>query len=396
MSPDRLDFKPFDADNHYYEALDAFTRHVPQEMQPRIVQWVDIGGRKHHLVGGVLAKAVANPTWDPIAKPGALRPYFEGNPERISPLEMLKDREPLPAHYMDPVARSEVIEAQGLAGVWLFPTLGVLYEELIKTDVEAVTVMMGAFNRWLHDDWSYNHDDTIFAAPYIALGDLDAAVAEVDKVLGLGASVLVMRPAPVTTGSGVLSPFNSHFDPFWARLNEAGVTLVIHAADSGYSSQGYADDRFSSIGLGGGAGPNLRSFAIERAAQDWLIQAVFEKIFDRFSNLRVASVENGSDFLAPMFRKFTQTANKSYWWFDDHPVDTFRQHVWMNPFWEDDLDEVVELMGAERVIFGSDWPHIEGMPEPLDYLAELKNCDDDQVRRIMLDNVTELNTPRPI
>ena len=67
MTPDALDFVPFDADNHYYEALDAFTRHVPAAMQPRIVQWVDMGGRKHHLVGGRLAKAVANPTWDPIA-----------------------------------------------------------------------------------------------------------------------------------------------------------------------------------------------------------------------------------------------------------------------------------------------------------------------------------------
>jgi len=395
-SPEQLDYRPFDADNHYYEALDAFTRHVPEQMQPRIVQWVDIGGRKHHLVGGVLARAVANPTWDPIAKPGALRPYFEGNPERISPLEMLKDREPLPAHYLDPLERAKVIDQQGLAGVWLFPTLGVLYEELIKTDVEAVVTMMQAFNRWLHDDWSYNHDNTIFAAPYIALGDVAAATAEVDKVLGLGASVLVMRPAPVTTAEGVFSPFHKRFDPFWARLNEAGVTLVIHAADSGYSSQGYADDRFSSIGLGGSAGPSLKGFAIERAAQDWLIQAVFEKIFDRFDNLRVASVENGSDFLAPMFRKLDQTAKKSYWWFGDHPVDTFKQHVWMNPFWEDDVDEVVELMGAERVIFGSDWPHIEGMPQPLDYLAELKNCDSEQIRRIVLDNVTELNTPRPL
>ena len=126
-----------------------------------------------------------------------------------------------------------------------------------------------------------------------------------------------------------------------------------------------------------------------------MIQAVFEKLFDRFPNLRVASVENGSDFLAPMFRKFDQTAKKNYWWFDDHPVDTFRHHVWMNPFWEDDVDEVVELMGADRVIFGSDWPHIEGMPQPLDYLVELKNLDDAQIRRVMLDNVTELNTPRP-
>ena len=127
-----------------------------------------------------------------------------------------------------------------------------------------------------------------------------------------------------------------------------------------------------------------------------LIQAVFEKLFVRFPNLRVGSVENGSDFLGPMFRKMDQVAKKNYWWFDDHPVDTFKQHVWMNPFWEDDVDEVVELMGADRVIFGSDWPHIEGMPQPLDYLVELKNLTPEQTKQVMLDNVMELNSPQPL
>lgn len=395
MTPDQLEFLPFDADNHYYEALDAFTRHVPEHMQPRIVQWVDMGGRKHHLVGGKLAKAVANPTWDPIAKPGALRPYFEGNPDRLNPLEMLKDREPLPAYYMDPAERVKIIKQQGLQGVWLFPTLGVLYEEIIKNDVDATVVMMQAFNQWLHDDWMYNYDNTIFSAPYISLGDVDAAVAEVDKVIGMGARVLVMRPAAVTTCHGTVSPFNQMFDPVWARINEAGVTLVVHASDSGYSSQGYADDHFTSLGMGGGAGPTIKTFAIERAAQDWLIQAVFEKLFVRFPNLRVGSVENGADFLGPMFRKMEQVAKKNYWWFDDHPVDTFKHHVWMNPFWEDDVDEVVGLMGADRVIFGSDWPHIEGMPQPLDYLVELKNLSAAETKQVMHDNVLELNTPRP-
>ena len=54
--------------------------------------------------------------------------------------------------------------------------------------------------------------------------------------------------------------------------------------------------------------------------------------------------------------------------FNEDPVETFRRNIWINPFWEDDVNEVVECMGADRVIFGSDWPHIEGMPEPLDYL----------------------------
>jgi hypothetical protein len=123
-----LDYLAFDCDNHYYEAHDAFTRHVPRAMQPRCVQWAEIDGRKYHVVGGKLSRAVVNPTWNPIAKPGAMYEYFRGNPHGRNPLEMLRDREPLPAHYMDRDSRVSVIERQGLEGVWLFPTLGVLYE----------------------------------------------------------------------------------------------------------------------------------------------------------------------------------------------------------------------------------------------------------------------------
>ena len=391
-----LGFEPFDADNHYYEAADAFTRHVDPRMQPRVVQWVDMGGRKHHLVGGALSRAVSNPTWNPIAKPGALRDYFKGNPEGKNPLEMLKDREPLPEEYMNPSARLRVMDSQGLQCVWLFPTLGVLYEQLLRRDVDAVAAMMRGFNRWLCEDWGYDFEGRIFAAPYIALGDASAAVDEIERVAQLGARVLVMRPAAVTTRTGVFSPFHPMFEPVWQCINDAGITLVIHAGDSGYSTQGYAEDGFSSTGFGSGGAPSLRAFAIERAAQDWLMQSVFEKLYDRFPNLRVASVENGSDFLAPMFRKFSQMAKKNYWWFDDHPVDTFRAHVWMNPFWEDDVREVTDLMGADRVIFGSDWPHIEGMPQPLDYLEELEGFSAEDRRLIMRENAMGLNEPRPV
>ena len=34
-----LPYQAFDADNHYYEALDAFTRHLDPKLGPRCVQW---------------------------------------------------------------------------------------------------------------------------------------------------------------------------------------------------------------------------------------------------------------------------------------------------------------------------------------------------------------------
>ena len=77
------------------------------------------------------------------------------------------------------------------------------------------------------------------------------------------------------------------------------------------------------------------------------------------------------------------------------PRVQFKEHVWINPFWEDDVYEVAEYMGTDHVIFGSDWPHIEGMPQPLDYLTELENFSDEDRLKILRDNARALNTPQP-
>jgi predicted TIM-barrel fold metal-dependent hydrolase len=75
---------------------------------------------------------------------------------------------------------------------------------------------------------------------------------------------------------------------------------------------------------------------------------------------------------------------------DDLPSEIFKQHIWVSPFPEEDVPRLVEAIGAERVLFGSDWPHLEGTPEPIDYATHLKAIDDASVRRIMRDNALEL------
>ena len=150
-------------------------------------------------------------------------------------------------------------------------------------------------------------------------------------------------------------------------------------------------DGFGAELRGGGWQPSIKAFHIERAAYDFLVTLAFEKLFERFPNLRIASVENGSEFLPDLFRKLRSTHRRMPGYFKEDPVETFRRHVWINPFWEDDVHEVVELMGAERVIFGSDWPHIEGMPQPLDYVDELAGFDDADAAKILRDNARALN-----
>ena len=191
-----LEHPVFDADNHYYEALDAFTRHLDPSLGPRAVQWAEIDGRKYHLVAGRVSHAVTNPTFDPIAKPGVLHDFLRGRLDGRTPSELLRQRESIPAHYRDPDARLEVMDEQGLEGVWLFPTLGILYEELLKHDVPALTATFRAFNRWLDEDWGVAYRERIFGAPYISLADVDWAVEELEWRFSAGRASSACDPQP--------------------------------------------------------------------------------------------------------------------------------------------------------------------------------------------------------
>ena len=108
-------------------------------------------------------------------------------------MEYLKDREPLPAAYIDRDARLEIMKTQNLESIWLFPTLGVLYEELLKDDTQAVVALMKGFNRWIEEDWGFDYKEKIFASPYISLMDIDQAVSELEWCLEKGARTIVMR-----------------------------------------------------------------------------------------------------------------------------------------------------------------------------------------------------------
>ena len=387
--------RPFDADNHYYEALDAFTRHLDPAWGPRTFQWAEINGRQYNVLGGKVSRAVVNPTFDPVASPGVLKDYFRGNPNGDDPLDLLKARDRIKPEYRDRDARLATMDIHGLDKVWMFPTLGMVYEEELKHDPEAVAVLFRAFNRWLQEDWGFDHQDRIFAAPYITLADLDFACSELEWALDKGARTIVMRPAAPTTVLGQFAPTDPQFDPFWARVNEAGVTVVVHAGDSGYSSNGYATDGFTSNFKGNIPQP-IKMLQLERPIEDFLAALIADQLFHRFPNIRVASVENGAGFLRGLFHRLDALGHKMTGWFPEDPIETFRRHIWINPFWEDDVHELLDLMGPERILFGSDWPHIEGMPMPLDYLEELAGMEQEVVDLVVRDNVAELNELRPV
>lgn len=386
----------FDADNHYYEARDAFTRHLPREFANRGPVWVTLeNGHQRQMIRGKVDWQVPNPTYDPISKPGVLRQYYRGNPDDKSFAELMRSNlEPLPAAYQDSDARLALMDEQGVDAAWLFPTTAVHYEEVLKNDLEANVAVHRAFNRWLQDDWGYANGNRIFAAPYITLADPDEACAELDHVLDQGARVVVMRPAAVVTRDGSRSPGDELFDGFWQRVSDAGIVVVAHVANSGYKPIGYPSSGGAEAALGGGRKPTNAVWTMERAICDWLAALVFDRVFERFPGVRVASVENGAVYLHDLFRQFDAVKQKYKHWFTDDPADTFREHVWINPFWEDKIDDVIEHMGVERVLFGSDFPHMEGLEFPAQIFDEIGHLPESDQRRLVYDNAAELTGAR--
>src|SRR3954464_12760454 len=297
-----VDFDVFDADNHYYEATDAFTRHLEPGMAKRTMQWVQVDGRERLMVGGRINRFIPNPRFDPVAKPGCLDEYFRGRSPANDIRGAFGDLEPIRPEYRDRDARLALMDEQGMEGCFLFPTLGVGMEQALLGDPEAAHAVFSAFNRWLEDDWGYAHQERLFTAPYLTLLEPDLAVAELDRVLGLGARVIVMRAGPVQHPRGGRSPGDPVYDPFWARIEEAGVAVAYHSGEAGYGR--YLTDW--------GESAEFESF--RRTALYGLLTS-YRPIFDplaplnshgvlaRFPGLRVATIESGSEWVPGLLKK---------------------------------------------------------------------------------------------
>jgi predicted TIM-barrel fold metal-dependent hydrolase len=386
-----VDTRPIDADNHYYETLDAFTRHLPKKFADRGVKQVQDGKRVKTLIGGKVNGFIPNPTFDPIIVPGCLDPLFRGQiPEGVDPRTLMQV-EPLRSEYQDRDARVKVMDDQGLGSAMLFPTFGCGVEEALKSDIPATMASLSAFNSWLEEDWGFDFEGRLLGAPMLSFADPELAAAEVDSLLERGVRIVHVRPAPVPGANGTSRSLGDKaHDPVWARLAEAGIPVAFHLGDSGYEGRfGSAWGGRADFGFGK-SDPIGKVLSEGRAIHDTVASIVIGGVFTRFPDLRIASIENGSDWVALLVKHLTKQANQTPWVFPEAPIDTIRRHVWTTPYLEEDLAALAEVLGVERILFGSDWPHGEGTALPLDFAIELAGFDDADRQKIMRDNALEL------
>jgi predicted TIM-barrel fold metal-dependent hydrolase len=385
------DVRVFDADNHLYEAPEVITEYLPKRYA-RDIQFVQVRGRTRIAIKGRITEYMPNPTFEKVAAPGAHTAYFRADNKEGKTLRQMSG-EPIDClpGFREPGPRLDILDELGLHRALIFPTLANLLEYSLDGDPDLTHVAVHAVNEWIHDTWSFDYKGRIFAVPVITLPIVDEAVKELDRVLERGAKTVLIRPAPATGLRGPRSIGLPEFDPVWARIQEANVPVCMHASFPPLTAYyekwepGRTDNAFEPT-------PLKNMILQHREIEDALSALLCEGTLSRFPDLKVYSVENGAGWVPGMLRELDHVYGKMPQEFSEHPVEVFRRNIYVNPFWEDDVGELVSTIGSDRVVFGSDYPHPEGLAEPLEYFTYLEKAGipDAEQRKIMSENANGL------
>ncbi len=281
------------------------------------------------------------------------------------------------------------MDEQGIDRALMFPTLASLVEERMRDDPEMMHAVIHALNEWMYETWSFDYAGRIFSTPVITLPISERAIEELDWVVERGARVVLIRPAPVpgyrgsrsfglasSTRSGRRWSSTTCWWPCTPRTADTSATPTTGWAAMPRCSRSNREA--------------FRMLQAWRPIEDAVSALVCHGALSRFPGLKVAVIENGSSWVAPLLQNLADAYKKMPQDFLEDPVAVVKRNIYISPFWEEDLGALAELIGEDHVLFGSDYPHPEGLAEPASYVEELAGLPDRTVRKIMGGNLARL------
>nr|WP_238434798.1 MULTISPECIES: amidohydrolase family protein [unclassified Frankia] len=408
-----MSYPVFDADNHMYETTDAFTKYLPAEYE-NLVKYVQVNGRTKIALRNVISEYIPNPTFNKVAPPGAQEIEFRlknpsskhtigtgftlGKSKNDQIAERVAGMPPRyiesPSSFFDPAARLQLMDEQKVDRAMMWPTLASLLEERLADDPKATAVVVHALNEWMHEHWTYNFENRIFATPVINLSIVDEAIRELDYVVERGARAVLIRPATVPDfGARRRSFALPEFDPFWARVQESGILVGMHSSDDGYTRHtnewnGITDE------MKPFAGRNKFTELVSseyRSIRDAIYSIIGHGLATRFPDIRFMPVENGSQWVPTAIKQFKKVYAVDPGSWDEDPIVALHRSIVVHPFFEEDVMAIVNAIGVDNVVFGSDYPHPEGMADPTSFVEELDDSlSDGDKAKIMGGNLSKL------
>jgi len=370
----RLPYETFDSDNHLYENQDALTKFLPREYQG-VIKYVEVGGRTKVAIRDRISDYIPNPTFNRVAVPGGWGNTAEnqgkgsiGGHTGVKPKVM-----PSPAAFFDPEPRMALMKDMGIDRTLLWPTLASVLEERVADDPDVAVTVIHALNEWMHEHWTYAYSDAIYATPIISLAaGPGKAIEELGYIHERGAKIFLIRVAPVPTWKGRKSFALPEFDPFWEEVQKLDIVVGMHSGDAGYQRytnewEGIKDGEMLPFKAQGSMG--FQALASDKqVVHDGMASIIGHGLATRFPKLKFMPVEYWSTWVRPFVRRMQDAYERSPVLFDEDPFEAFKRTVYIHIFHEPNPQGLLDIgLPADRLMFGSDFPHPEGLGDPLAY-----------------------------
>jgi predicted TIM-barrel fold metal-dependent hydrolase len=294
-----------------------------------------------------------------------------GHPEEVGENRLAMERgEPAPASYEEllppsyasPAARVEDLDRMGLDSTVLFPNFGLVWGEMLRSDPPAQTANLRAYNRWAAAAVTEGKG-RLHGVGHLTLSDPEWAVAEIGRLASDGIRLAMVPPAPVN-GRPLSQP---DLDPVWAAFCDHGVAAVFHVSEfeSPLHPAWYEGDEEKVDKL-------LDSVFLWAAPAVALANMILNGTLDRFPALRIGVVELTAGWV-PTFLLHIDGASDFYALRHGgpykklalRPSEYFLRQVRVAALPYEQPGTLVEQVGEDMFMFGSDWPHAEGVADPL-------------------------------
>lgn len=367
------------ADSHIVEPADFWTRHIDPAHRDRAPQARvgDDGTVEFVVDGDIPLGSVGAPSQAGRRFDDPSQITFEGAWAEVRP------------GCADPRPRRDDMARDGVDGEVIFPTLGARLYGVVRGELRRACFRAG--NDWLMREFCAADPNRFKGVALLDCDDVAWSVAELERAVAGG-----LAGGMIPTYPGEDRPYHlADYDPLWAAAQDLDAPLAFHIAAccdgpgqvSVFTSGWHAADA-----------------AAYSATQDYWVRRslaamIFAGVFERFPGLKVAVVEHelawAAYFLDKMdvtYRELSQTA--PYRFKDGKlPSDFFRDQIHLT-FQEDKigLEVLMPRIGADTMMFGSDYPHAESTwPNSRRFLdALLADVAEDDRRKLVCDNVARL------
>jgi predicted TIM-barrel fold metal-dependent hydrolase len=362
----------YDADAHVMETSDFLAEYVDPKLRERVLNRIPFTNAQ---AAEILAQRQADDAKRARAEERLLAEAYK-------------------AHgAWDSAERSHALDRLGFSAQLVFPTFAT-GPFAFADDNELRYAGARAYNRAIVDWCSV--DERLHAVGYVPFHDPDAARIELDLVLEAGCKAVLVHSSAV----GGRAPSHPDLDSLWARLADADVPFVLHIGTGGK----LLPDGFRNNGRAippdiHGGGENIRSkdyVGIHHWPETYLSVMAMDGVFERHPNLRGASIEQGAAWAVTMCQRVDH-AKRAFKNEPDlvalpeMPSVYLRRQVKYTPFPGEDVGWIVSNIGADTVLFSTDYPHYEGGRDPIaKFEATMETLDSDAIDRFYRRNYLEL------